>query len=131
MLTVGRGPRAVVAGLLLALASLLLVPAPAQAADWQTVSSLHGGRLQVCTVAAGSSRLEVRMRVDNRRASHTHIGAIGAPDGRERVARPGAGRASGVRSLVVSRSATISFGMGETDGTGFGDTRRATWFRRC
>ncbi|MCH1865624.1 hypothetical protein [Nocardioides sp. CFH 31398] len=88
--------------------------------------------VQACTRPVdGGSRIEVRVRLDNRRAAHTHLGGASAPDGRSRSFRVAAGRVSGVRSLVVSRSALVTMGIGETDGQGLGDSCPARDIARC
>lgn len=126
-------PRKTVAAgaLLAAVGALLLAPTPAQADTWHTANRIHGAVLQVCTRPVGSTSVAIRVRLDNRRAAHTHLGGVTAPDGRSRNLRVPAGRLSSARSLVVRRSASVSIGLGETDGRGSGDVLRAGSLGRC
>jgi hypothetical protein len=129
-MSTSRRPTPLLAAAATAVASVLLVPAPAQAASWQTVMEGHRALLQVCTRPVDGG-LRVHMRLDNRRGSHAHIGAISAPDGRSRTVRPAGGRVSAVKLLVVRPGNRVTYGVGETDGRGAGDSQIARTFRRC
>lgn len=109
------------------LTTLLLAPmallAPAANASWGSLVTIDGARLQVCKVALGDGRQRIRVRLDNTRAGHTHLGGISRTRGGQRQSielRVAAGRRSDVRSLVWRRGDRLSGGIGEVTGEGAG-----------
>lgn len=127
--------RLTVLGLLtvLVLATTALT-APAAHAAWTTSMSIHGGKLQLCKEHLGDGRIRVKVRLDNRGASHTHLGGISRTRGGERVDanhRTAAGRLSGVKSLVWQRGDTFVAGMGEVTGEGAGGDFLVRDLARC
>lgn len=109
------------------LTALLLAPmallAPAANAAWGSVVTIHGARLQVCKVALGDGRQRIKVRLDNTRGGHTHLGGVSRTRGGQRQSvdlRAAAGRRSDVKSLVWRRGDQLSGGIGEVTGEGAG-----------
>lgn len=109
------------------LTALLLAPmallAPAANAAWGSVITIDRARLQVCKVALGDGRQRVKVRLDNTRAAHAHLGGISRTRNGQRQSielRAAAGRVSRVDSLVWRRGDQLTGGIGELDGRGAG-----------
>lgn len=111
----------------------LAVAAPAEAA-WTNMMQIHGGKLQLCKVPLGDGRTRLKVRLDNRGASHTHLGGISRTRDGRRVDvnhRTAAGRTSDVRTIVVRRGDQLVAGMGETSGEGAGGDFALSGVARC
>ncbi|RYI98937.1 MAG: hypothetical protein EON52_27055, partial [Actinomycetales bacterium] len=52
----------------------LALTAPAANAAWTNVMQIHGGKLQLCKEPLGDGRTRLKVRLDNRGASDTHLG---------------------------------------------------------
>ncbi|GAA4369524.1 hypothetical protein [Nocardioides caricicola] len=107
---------------------------PAAEAAWTTSMRIHGGKLQLCKEPLRDGRVRVNIRLDNRGASHTHLGGMSRTRGGERVDvnhRTAAGRLSGVKSLVWQRGDQFVAGMGEVTGEGAGGDFLVSDLARC
>jgi hypothetical protein len=103
--------------------TLLVATAPGASAAWGSVITIHGARLQVCKVPLGDGRQRLKVRLDNTRGGHTHLGGISRTRNGQRQdvdLRAAAGRVSQVRSLVWRRGDELSGGIGEVTGEGAG-----------
>lgn len=120
------------------LTALLLAPAtllaPAANASWGTVTAVHGARLQVCKVALGDGRQRLKVRLDNTRGAHTHLGGVSRTRNGHRLdvdLRAATGRRSGVETLVWRRGDLLTGGVGEVTGEGAGGDFSIGDVRRC
>lgn len=96
---------------------------PAASAAWGNVMQIHGGKLQLCKDPLGDGRTRLKVRLDNRGASDTHLGGFSRTRNGNRVDvnhRTPAGQLSGAKSLVVKRGDVLVAGMGEVTGEGAG-----------
>lgn len=118
----------------------LAVTAPAAQAAWFNAAAVHGGKVQVCKVHVRDSTWRLRMRLDNRRAPHTHIGGLSRVRNFKTVSsisvRARAGRVSGTKSMLWKRSwesdtQWISAGIGDTNGQGLGGAIGFRQIPRC
>lgn len=116
--------------------SSLALTSPAANAAWTNVMKLDGAKLQLCKVPLADGRTRVKARLDNRGASHAHVGGVsGASDsdqpGRIQF-RTGAGKMSPVKSMVFRRGERfLSAGMGEITGEGAGGDASIRDLPRC
>lgn len=101
-------------------AASLVSALPAEAANWDTVAAVHKARTQACKQAVAGG-FKVKVRLDNSRGDHTHLGGASS-GGRSVEVRAAAGEVSKVKSFVVGPNAQISAGIGEPTGEGLGDT---------
>ena len=118
-------------GLLL---TVMTLTGPAATAAWHNALAFHGAKLQVCKVPLDGGRTRVKVRLDNRGASHTHLGGTTRVRGTDQVSRDvrvAAGKVSDVKSLVVNRNDQLSAGMGETNGQGAGGELPLSIVSRC
>ena len=112
----------------------LVLTGPAADAAWHDAMQIHGGKLQVCKVPLDGGRTRVKVRLDNRGASHAHLGGITRVRGDDQVQRnlrAAAGRLSDVKSLVLRRGDQLGAGMGETTGEGAGGELPLSTVSRC
>lgn len=100
----------------------VLTASSAEAA-WSAGASVHGGKTQLCKVRHNDGSLTIRVRLDNRGASHTHLGGLSRTRDGQRAnveVRAAAGRISGTKSLRWRSGDTLSVGIGEPTGEGLG-----------
>lgn len=110
-----------------AMTSLLLtaavLTAPAAQAAWTSGARVHRGDVQACKVRNNDGSLTIRTRLDNRLASHTHLGGMSRTRDGQRVSvevRAAAGEISATKSLRWRSGDVLSIGIGETTGEGLG-----------
>ncbi|MCH1864910.1 hypothetical protein [Nocardioides sp. CFH 31398] len=125
-------------GLGLAAAGLLagglvgLAPTSASAA-YETVTTVHGAKLQACRATLGGDRA-IRFRLDNRGARHAHEGGVfrnrGEVTDSFRV-RASAGRLSGVKAVRLRAGDRLDSYVGEVDGPGAGGGFSRAELPRC
>ena len=108
----------------------LVAATPAQAADWTTVLSVDKATTQLCRKPAAGG-IQIRIRLDNRRADHAHLAGISRNGGAEASVRARAGELSSVKSLVVRTGDHLVVGMGEITGEGLGDDVALSSIRPC
>lgn len=119
---------------LVAIATVQIVAATPAHARWWTGFRLHGGEVQLCKTPLSGGRFQIKLRLDNRRASHAHVGGLSRTRGGQTTSvdvRVGGGKISTVKSLVWTRGDRLSAGIGETSGEGFGDTVMMGDLTRC
>ena len=117
----------------LVLATLALTGPAAQAA-WSTMMRSHDGKLQLCKEPLGDGRTRVKVRLDNRQATHVHLGGISRTRDGQRVDanhRTPAGQLSAVKSLIWQRGDYFVAGMGEASGDGAGGDFMLSSVARC
>ncbi|WP_122816056.1 hypothetical protein [Nocardioides pantholopis] len=120
-----------------ALTSLLaagMVAAPSAEAAWTTGVANDGGKVRVCKVPLGGGDLKVKVRLDNRRAKHGHVGYVYRLRGgkwTDARVRAGGGEWSGTKSLRVNRGDAVGAGIDEIDGPGLGGTMAKSSIPRC
>ncbi|MGB0102052.1 MAG: hypothetical protein WBP61_17375, partial [Nocardioides sp.] len=103
-------------------------------ASWHNTMSIHGGKLQLCKIPLSNGRVKVKVRLDNRKSSHTHLGGVSRTrDGQRRSIdfRTGAGRLSPTKSLIRKPGDYLSAGMGEPSGEGAGGDFLLSSVTRC
>ncbi|WP_243058384.1 hypothetical protein [Nocardioides sp. SR21] len=116
------------------LLATMTLTGPAAHAAWTTSMRTHGAKLQLCKEPLGDGRIRVKVRLDNRGASHAHVAGMSRTRGEERVDatfRTAAGRLSGVKSLVWQRGDYFTAGMGEITGEGAGGDFLVGDLARC
>lgn len=124
-MTTRRTPARLALGALLTsltVAGSTAIAAPAQAA-WGTQTTIHDARAQVCKVRLAGGDFKIKLRLDNRKADHAHLGMLFRDrDGRTttRKARAAAGKVSKVKSLRWKRGDSLTTGVHEIKGPGAG-----------
>lgn len=107
---------------------------PAAHAAWTTQMRIHGAKLQLCKEPLGDGRTRMKVRLDNRAGSHTHLGGMSRTRDGEQVNanfRTPAGQLSGVKSLIWQRGDYFTAGMGEPTGEGAGGDFVLSNIARC
>ncbi|QIG45297.1 hypothetical protein G5V58_23365 [Nocardioides anomalus] len=112
-------------------AACVAAAAPAHAADWTTVLSVHKAKTQLCkTPVPGGYR--VKIRLDDRTSDHAHLAGMSTgAEGASVDVKAAAGEVSKVRSLVVRRGDDLVVGMGEPTGEGMGGDQSLTRIGAC
>ncbi|MEP9362873.1 hypothetical protein ABLE68_07910 [Nocardioides sp. CN2-186] len=124
----------VLAGSSSLLVAAVLVAPPAAEAAWGSGARVHGGEVQACKVRNDDGSLTIRTRLDNRRASHTHLGGMSRTRDGHRVSvnvRAAAGKISGTKSLRWRSGDVLSIGIGETTGEGLGGSIDPSQIPHC
>ncbi|MQW78079.1 hypothetical protein GHK92_19610 [Nocardioides sp. dk4132] len=110
-----------------------LLASPAQAA-WTSGALVHGGNVLVCKVPLDGGDLRVRVRLDNRKAEHTHIGLLYRYRGGKETyvkVRAAAGKQSATKSLRLTRGDVVGSGISEVGVGGLGGTMTRASIPRC
>lgn len=113
-----------------ATALLIATAAPATAA-WQSVTVVHGAKLQACrTTVDGSPVLQVRL--DNRQGKHAHRGGIHRTGSQQsRSFRAAAGKVSPVKRIGAPAGALFETYVGDIDGPSAGGGVDVSSLPRC
>jgi hypothetical protein len=107
----------------------LAIAAPAHAADWTTVLSVHKAHTQLCKEPVADG-WRVRIRLDDRSSDHAHNAGM-SRGGATVSVRAAAGEVSKVKTLVVPRGSELVVGMGEPTGEGLGGDQDLGRVGRC
>ncbi len=96
-------------------ASMVAVTAPAQAASWTRVGGTDRAQVQVCQVPVSGGKV-LRLRLDNRRASHWHRATIWVNGRTAMTTRVAAGRVGAVQSTRIQTPTRVGYGIEDSGG---------------
>lgn len=104
---------------------------PASASTWDTVTTVHGAKLQFCKVKRKSGVFLLRMRLVNKAGKHRHRGFIYVREVKRMEVRARAGRISKVKAIRVKSGFSFVTGVGDINGPTAGGGHSLSETSRC